>query len=278
MSVYFDTNVIRHLRKGLREQSLPQEVKNQVVLSPLSVLELVSQIAAAPNDALSAIHAMRSWMDPDHAELLGWVDVFVAHWVFSREIPDETSKGLRRVLTACYVTQAPDDKLCEDARALLNFLTKAKQRKATLLSDAASAIRQRPEDNSNENLRGAARLALADGLRAKAGLTPQEIGDDAIAACLPGYFEYHMDLVARAIPDDKFDFFSAKHLNDHLDAEQLLFLADSSLHYFTADKGYCCAAKVEPRIHVLEARKLEDPAIAADSMTEEINKVAERQV
>ena len=274
MSAYFDTSVIRQLRIGLREHPLSQEVKNQIVLSPLSVLELISQIAVVPDAALGAIHAMRSWLDPGHAVLLGWLDVFVAHWVFATEIRDDVSTGLSRVLTTCYETEAPNDKLIEDAGALLKFLTTAKQRKATLLSDAAKAIRQTPGDNSIANLRSAARLAVADGLRARAGSTPQEISSDAISASLPGYFEYHMDLIARAIPDEKYDFFSPKHLNDHFDAEQLLLLADPSQHYFTADTGYSGTAKVEPRIHVLEARNLVDPAIGADFITEEITRVA----
>src|ERR1700730_16348252 len=193
MSVYFDTNIIHYLRDGLREQSLSQEEKKQVVLSPISVLELVSQIAAAPDIALGAIHAMKSWIDTKHADLLCWRDVFIAHWIFSREIDDEVSEGLKRVLTTCYESETPDNKLCEDAGALLEFLQKEKRGKATLLENAARAIRQTPKDNSKDNLRGAARLAIASGLRVAAA--SGEMPEDAIAGRLPAYFEYHADLV-----------------------------------------------------------------------------------
>ena len=272
MPVYFDTNIIRYLRDGLREQSLSQEEKKQVVLSPISVLELVSQIAAIPDEALGAIHALRSWIDTKDAYLLGCREAFIAHWVFSKKIADEVSEGLKRVLATCYESETPDNKLREDAGALLKFLETEKRGKARLLENAARDIRQTPKDNSKANLRGAARSAIARGLRTVVAATPDEMPDDAIADCLPAYFEYHTALIERAIPDDKFHFSSEKHLNDHFDAEQLVYLADPSLHFFTGDKGFACAAAVEPRVHILEARQVRDPATASVFMTDEIKK------
>src|SRR5580704_3630310 len=76
MPVYFDTNVIRYLRSGLRDHALSQEEKQCAVLSPISILELVAQIATAPDpdDVLASIHAMAAWMDVGRSELLGWAD------------------------------------------------------------------------------------------------------------------------------------------------------------------------------------------------------------
>jgi hypothetical protein len=204
---------------------------------------------------------------------LGWREVFIAHWIFSEEIPDEASESLKRVLRICYECETPDDKLREDAGALSELLERAKQRKATLLESAVRTIRQSPKDNAEDNLRGATRLAIANSLRDVVGATSDEIPDDAIAACLPAYFEYHADLVVRAIPCDEFNFFSRKHLNDHFDAEQLIFLADPSLHFFTGDQGYRCAARVEPRVHILEASQVQDSTIAPILMTAEIRRL-----
>lgn len=273
MSVYFDTNIIRYLREGLKEQSLSQEQKQKVVLSPISVLELVSQIAVVPDKALGAIHAMRSWIDTQHADLLCWRDVFIAHWIFSKELADEVSEGLKRVLTVCYESEAADAKLREDAGALLKFLRNAKCKKATLLENAAHTIRKTPKENGKDNLRAGARLAIASGLRTIVAVTSDEMSDHAIAGHLPAYFEYHTDLIERTIPCEGFDFFSAKHLNDHFDAEQLVFLADPSLHFFTTDKGYRCAAKVEPRVHILLASQVQAPATVLGLMTAEIEKI-----
>jgi hypothetical protein len=270
--VYFDTNIIHYLRDGLRGQSLSQTEKDQVVLSPISVLELISQIATFPNEALGAIHALRAWLDTERTSLLGWRDVFIAHWIFAKEIPDEVSEGLKRVLKVCYESENPDDKLRGDSGALSEFLERAKHRKATLLENAARAIRQTSEGRDQDNLRGGTRLGIARALR-EVVATSDEVSDDVIVGCLPAYFEYHTGLIVRAFPNDEFNFFSRKHLNDHFDAEQLIFLADPSLHFFTADQGYRCAARVEPRVHILEANQVRDPVIAPNLMTAEIRKL-----
>jgi hypothetical protein len=206
--VYFDTNIIRYLRDGLREQPLSQEEKKQVVLSPISVLELISQIAVTPDEALGAIHALSLWIDTEHADLLDWTEVFVAHWVFSKEIADEVSAGLKRVLKICYGSEKPDDKLRDDAGALLKFLIRAKCKKAKLLENAARAMRKAPKDNSKDNLRAGTRSAIAVGLKAQVGMPSDAIPEDAIAGRLPAYFEYHINLIERAIPADEFNFFS----------------------------------------------------------------------
>jgi hypothetical protein len=275
MPVYFDTNIIRYLRNGLRDHALSQGERKYAVLSPISILELVAQIATAPDpdDVLASIHAMAAWMDVGQSELLGWADAFVAKWIFSKQVPDEASDHLARALTVCYGSGKADDKLREDAAALADFLERQKHIKAAAFQEAAKKIRQNPEDNTDGNLRGAARFAIAAALRSRGGVAPEELSEATIEARLPAYFEYHVDLVVRAIHQDDFNFFSRKHLNDHFDAEQLIFLADPSLHFFTTDGGYACAAKVEPRVHILEACEVEDPAKALGIMTNEIQRL-----
>jgi hypothetical protein len=270
--VYFDTNIVRYLSEGLREKSLPPEQQRQVVLSPVSVIELVSQIATVPYEALGAIHALSTWIDIKQIQLLGWPDVIMARWVFSKEIADEVSENLERVLRTCYESKVPDGKLRDDAGALFEFLEMAKRHKATLLENVVGAIRQNPKDNSRENLRAATRLALASGLRERAA-APDEKSEDHIAGCLPAYFEYHTNLIERAVPLIAFNFFTREHLNDHFDAEQLIFLADPSMHFFTADGGYRPAARVEHRVHVLEAGEMQNPAIAPNALTAAIQGV-----
>jgi hypothetical protein len=274
MPVYFDTNIIRYLKDGLSEQALSEDEKRQVVLSPISVIELVAQIAAC-DEALSAVHALRSWIDTDRAELLEWTEVFIAHWVFSKDIADWVSARLKRVLRVCYESERPSDKLRKDAAALSEFLEKSKRRKATLLENAARAIRQTPNANDPDNLREGTRLATTTGLRARVG-DSGEIHDEDISRHLVAYFEYHADLIERSIPQNDFNFFSRVHLNDHFDAEQLLFLADPRLHFFTSDRGYRGAANVEPRVHILEAAEVQDPKTAPNAMTVEIQRIVAR--
>ena len=143
------------------------------------MLELVSQIAVAPEDALGAIHSIRDWIDTNHADLLGWRDVFLAHWVFSKKINDEVSPKLQRVIRVCYESKSPDEDLRRDATALLDFLKAAKQRKATLLQNSVCAVRADPEYRNN--LKASVRWAIANGLKEKVAATPPQISDATIA-------------------------------------------------------------------------------------------------
>lgn len=271
MPVYFDTNIVRYLRNGLACKALSDKDKAQVELSPLTVLELVSQIATASEEALGAIHSMRSWIDTGAATLLGWSETFLAHWVFGKEAPDEISEGLAKVLRTCYESERADDKLKDDAKALSDFLEESKCRKATLLRNAVSEIRGTIQ--TDEERRAGTILAIADGLRSQIG--SKDCSDEALKERLPAYFEFHTHLIERAVQNEDFNFFTRKHLNDHFDAEQLTYLADPSLHFFTTDGGYRPSAVVDPRIHVLAAGQMQDPAKALSALTAEIGRVAQ---
>jgi hypothetical protein len=51
------------------------------------------------------------------------------------------------------------------------------------------------------------------------------------------------------------------HVNDLFDAEQLIYLGDSTLHFLTVDKGYLNKVKTSPqraRIHRVDGSELDD--------------------
>ena len=267
MSVYFDTNVIRYLRTGLRDQPLADQRKREVVLSPISLLELVAQIACIPGEALGCIHDLGSWANTANLQLLDWSEVFIAHWVFGKDRADGISVELQRMLKVCYSSECADADLRDDARALSDFLEHAKRRKAVLLEGAVAEIRRLRVACTTAELRACARRGLAGGLRSRVGAV-EGPPDDSVAGRLVAYFAYHEDLIERAARTGEFNFF--KHRNDHFDAEQLVFLADPSLHFFTADTGYFEAARLEPRIHILRADQLQEPTVAPMLLDDEI--------
>lgn len=239
------------------------------MLSPITVLELVAQIAQHSNEALAAIHALNAWADTGHVDLLGWSEPFVAYWVFGEETPDQISQGLKRVLEVCYRSDQAHDTLRDDARAVANVLEDAKRRKAVLLEKAVSEIRQTVPDRTEEGIRAAAHSAIANGIRCQTGIF-NEVSDDEIAGRLRGYFTHHIDILSGAVRNENFNFFSRNHLNDHFDAQQLVFMADPSLHFFTGDTGYRRTAQVEPRIQVLEAAQMRDTEVAHRVLTAQI--------
>jgi len=261
MPVFFDTNVIRYLSVGLRNP-LPDHSRNLVRLSPISATELISQIATQPQAALGVVHSFDKWLNPDHAILLEWHESFYADRVFGVQFEDAASEHLAAAVTRCFEMTEVSDDVIEDAQELRQFLVAAKRSKAQLLERAVRRIRDLRVEA--DELTAGARRAIAAGLAERIGALLGTWTEEDVAAQLGAYFEFHTDLVVRAVPALDFNFFSPDHLNDHFDAEQLCYLADPCLHFVTCDLGYTRVRHAEQRnrIHVLSAQDLQDPHLA----------------
>jgi hypothetical protein len=167
MMAFFNTNVIRYLGQGLFGQHLPKQLKQKIVLPAVSAIELVSQIAVTPQEALRAIHTFENWLDTTHATLLDWSETFVANHVFSLPHNDSVFELLAQVLAVCYQTDRPYPQLIADARRLRDFNEAAKREKAQLFQSAATALRGRAL--SQAQLGGTLPTVIADGLKIKYG-------------------------------------------------------------------------------------------------------------
>src|SRR6266478_801349 len=236
MPKYFDTNVIRYLSTGLAGQRLPQERKARIVLSAVSAIELVSQIAVSPQEALDAIHRFEGWLDTDKAILLDWSETFVAEHVFGLEPDVTTFNLLTQVLGVCYRTDRPNHQLIADAQRLREFNENTKTRKAGLFQQAAEGLRRRAL--SQAQLRAILPNTIVQSLRIKYRQENNtRITDAHIETGLSANIEFHANLVERAVNQPDFNFLSRAHLNDLFDAEQLAYLANGDLTFLTADTG-----------------------------------------
>jgi hypothetical protein len=135
MPAFFDTNVMRYLSTGLTEP-LPDDLRDRVHLSPISAVELISQIAVDAEAAFAAVQAFDRWINPQHALLLEWYESFYAHRVFEIEFQDLVSEHLGAAINRCFALERVTDDVVEDATELRRFLISAKQRKAQLLAGA----------------------------------------------------------------------------------------------------------------------------------------------
>jgi len=267
MTVYFDTNVILYLGQGLRDQQLPQHVKARIVLSGVSAIELVSQIAINPHEALSAVHAFESWLDTAHATLLDWSEIFIANRVFGLTHNESVFNVLQQALRVCYRAEVPNAQLVADAKRFRDFNEGVKQSKARLLSDAAIAARQTVLPQTELRTKLAATIVKSQ--RIKYAQQNASVTDADIEAALSAYCEFHADLMFRAVNQVEFNFFSREHLNDFFDAEQLAYLADERLHLFTTDIGYRSVrnSAQRDRIHIVDIDDVRDPARAFGFLT-----------
>src|SRR5260370_16193507 len=197
MTDYFDNNVIRYLGQGLAGQNLPQHLRERIVLSTVSAIELVSQIAVAPQEALTAIHAFENWLDTAHAVLLDWSETFVANHVFRLAQNEGVFHLLQNVLGVCLRTERPNAPLIADAQRLRTFNENSKQQKAQLFRNTATALRQRALPRPQ--LRGILPNTITQGLRIKYCQQAAPITNAEIKAALGAYVEFHANLVERAV-------------------------------------------------------------------------------
>ena len=269
MPYFFDTNVIRYLSTGLAGQPLTQEHKSRVVVSAVSAIELVSQIAVTPQEALDAVHTFENWLDTGKAILLDWSETFVGDHLFGIAPNDSVFELLRQVLNVCNRASKPDSKLVCDAARLRAFNEHAKQQKAQLFERAAKALRAKALQQ--KQLRAGLQRDIVASMRVKYGQQNNTVITDAqIEAALSAYIEYHTELTLRAVNQAGFNFFSRDHLNALFDAEQLAYLVDPSLTFITADGGFSSVSHSaqRTRIHVIEANDVRDPARAGFLTTE----------
>ena len=261
MPAFFDTNVIRYLRTGLTTE-LPPEIQRRIVLSPVSAIEVLSQIAIAPIEALESIHRFRNWL-PEQAMLLGWLEPYCARYVFGIEMEDAiwpiVSQMLDRALRAEDVTHP----LTEGARELRRINEEAKLRKAQLFQGAAERLRR--QRCCPEELDAQVRQAITQAIAVRVQAGPDLRTDIEIERSLAAYCEFHRVLTLRAVRNPQYRFDSRDHLNDHFDGEQLLYLADQENHFITTDTGYRGLRNTGqwPRIHILSAEDMQNEARAA---------------
>jgi hypothetical protein len=78
-----------------------------------------------------------------------------------------------------------------------------------------------------------------------------------IVAAMSAYHEYECTKIKIAAENRDYD--PAKHKNDLLDSEQLVYLADPTLHFLTCDRGYAkrvTKSEQAKRIHTVSVEEL----------------------
>lgn len=271
MPYYFDTNVIRYLSEGLAGQNLSQVCKSRVIVSAVSAIELVSQIALFPQEALDAVHTFENWLDTRKATLLDWSETFVGEHVFGVTPNESVFELLDQVLNVCFRTSTPTSRLVCDAGRLRAFNEHAKKQKAQLFEQAVRALRNKALKEAQ--LRAALPRDIVLSMRVKYGQQNNTTVTDAqIEAALSAYIEYHTELTVRAVNNPVFNFLSRNHLNALIDAEQLAYLVDQSLTFITTDEDFewVTNSAQAARIRVVAMNDVRDPARALAFLTGEL--------
>jgi hypothetical protein len=250
--VYFDTDVFHHMGRAFSHQGLSIELRERILLSPITILEALSHLTLKNNaEILSDIHAIHNWMNPNHAGLLPWSGAAIARIAFHQEPQkDEFAQWAKHTIDLCLNTDSPEE-IRASASELKDRLDAAKDSTTQEFVRLVEDCRKDPslQKNFSEMWR--------DGTARRAEVDPQSRSLEDVVAALSAYHEFEEVRLRVAVSDLKYK----PKRNDTLDAEQLLYLGDFKLHFLTNDGGYLNRIKKSPqaaRIHRAALAELSD--------------------
>lgn len=226
--VYLDTDAFHRIGQTFAIQGLAEELREKILLSPITFLEVLSHLTLTNRDAvLLHIQAVRNRLNPKHAGLLPWPDVAIARIAFNKILDDDFTDQAEKMINQCLSADSADD-FRESAGKLKDVLDKMKDSTAKHFGRLVELHRKDPlvgEKFSEVWAYGIARRVKAD---------PQSRPIQEIVAGLSAYHEFEEERlkVAASNPEYKPD------KNDLIDSEQLVYLGDPSLHFITCDGGY----------------------------------------
>jgi hypothetical protein len=228
-----DTNAFRYFGIAFENASLPIDLANRILISPLSAFEVLAQLAAEDGDVvLRQIHAIRNWTNPQHSGLLPWPDDMLFQiWFNSLPADDGFAKKMQDSFNICLNTDSVAT-LKEEAEQHKQVMDNFKESYAQQFKDMLSEARKEKKkafDITEAWFHGIANRIHAD---------PNSRKMSEIVVALSAYHEFEESKLQTALTTPKYNPLSQTNRNDIFDAEQLVYLGDKSLCLLTCDKGF----------------------------------------
>jgi Protein of unknown function (DUF2934) len=229
--VYFDTVAFRCIGRALQNSSLPDDLREYIVVSPLSAFEALSQLTIVKADeVLQQIQAVHNWINPKRAALLPWPDEALANIGFGKSMEDDDfTPRMEKAFNVC-LNATSATPLREEAGKLKDTMDAMKLRTARDFARLLEvAKKESPESGwfSEAWFQGVAKRAKAD---------PKSKTPGQLAEAFSAYHEFERVKLEIALQSKEYN--AEKHQNDLLDAEQLIYLGSSGLNFLTCDNGF----------------------------------------
>jgi hypothetical protein len=256
--VYFDTDAFQHIGRAFAKGCLPVELRERIVLSPITILEIFSQLTLAGpagEEILSAIRAMLNYADPNNLRLLPWWPTAIKELVFHEAAQDDDlQERIEEVLNRCLSAKSPEE-YESDVGELKDMLDRERERQKKRFLKLVQAYKNCPEAAAKFQV--VCVDAIVQGVTVSASSAPRV----DIPGALSAHIEHQEERVKLAANDPN----HKPKENDYFDSLQLLYLANPELHFCTCDKGYARRIKRSPqltRIHTTAVENLADPGRA----------------
>jgi len=236
--VYFDTDAFHRIGQVFAAQSLSAELRERVVVSPITVLEGLSHLTLAKNEEiLKQIQAIHNWVNPNAARLLPWPSEAIARFGFQKATPDdEFTRRIEEAINTCLATESADE-LRDSAARMKDALDKMKASTGQQFKRLVEGHRRMPlsaEEFSE---------AWVHGIATRVRVDPKSRPVAEIVAALSAYHEFEEERLKVAASNLQY----VPRPNDLLDSEQLVYLGDPALRFLTCDGGYFARIKKSPQ-------------------------------
>jgi len=227
--VYFDTDVFHLVGNAFANQPLSGELRERIVVSPITVLEALSQLTLKKNnEILSQIQAMHNWVNPKKARLLPWPNEAIRTWGFQKTTPaDGFIERIERAINTCLCAKSAEQ-LRKSAARVKDALDRVK-------NSAEHNFRRLVESNRKEPLVGEKFSKVwVQGIAQRVSADPKSRPIEGIVSALSAYHEFEKERLKLATSNAEYK----PDKNDLLDSEQLVYLGNPALNFLTCDGGY----------------------------------------
>lgn len=263
LKIYFDTNVLRYFAEAFRDRPVDADLKQQIVVSPISLLELLSEIGTnQAEEAFPTVKAFPNIFDTDNPiPLLPWESEVFRVLVFNQpprqdQLAELLSNATARVLYANTIADIQDD-----VRQLRDLMDEAKLRATDDFAALLTSMRKYGTVADDEH-----RRIFANGIAHRAEMPQEGVDPNLVIDRLSALWAYEYEHVVNAARERGYDPYG--HQNDFFDIEQLVYLAHPDMHFLTSDQGFRRARQSPQfrRIRWEPVHVLQDPAEATRVM------------
>jgi hypothetical protein len=257
--IYTDTNTLRYFGTAFRASRLDEDLRDQMIMSPFSVLELIAQLATGGvEEAFSAIQAIPRVHNAAAIGLLPWSDDLIRQTVFGLDPEEDViTPALNNAVNNSLNATTPTV-LHHDALQLRNLLIRAKGVAVANFSALLNSWR-----SEGPITHEAHRTIFASSIARRCGAPTEDVDVNRAIHLLNAFYIFQLEKLAIAAQHANYN--AARRANDLYDAEQLVYLSDPTLHFLTSDGGFnrSAASSQFDRIHIAQPASLMDTAQAS---------------
>jgi len=262
VKIYTDTNVLRYFGTASADPSLGEDLQVQLLLSPLTVMELISQLGTGgAEEAFVAVQALPRVHNARKTGMLPWSDDFFRMSLFNLPPDKDTITPALNNAVINILNAAKAEDLRDDGKEMRALLDEAKDETAKNFSAVLNSWQSEGPLSEADH-----KAIFARSIARRARFDEAKVDADFVVKSLNAlyFFENHRMEVGAQSHDYNVD----KHSNDVYDAELLIYLADPTLHLLTSDKGFRRVEKSSQanRVHIADAACLKNPECATKTI------------